>query len=241
PGSANRVLQSRCPSCFSLKEWGRPLAIGGDVQFGADGCNGPSLFSQEYFLTPEEVHKVKETVLLARKSPKPLKEFPISADIVEACGESWTAANENKQKGDPKRYDSTGIFALTCRHSQVLFMCDIDTPGEQQHYIIALLEKVASLLPSNATITQCYDIGCVLDRSNNLFPILSAHLRSRVSFSLNVMHAFGHQWVCQLIFNPRMKSGMGLTDSEGVERLWSRIRRLIPLTRNQWVSSLNPF
>ncbi|CAK5284324.1 unnamed protein product [Mycena citricolor] len=201
PGSANRVLQSR----------------GGDVQFGADGCfnyrhlraagNGPSLFSQEYFLTPEEVYKVKETVLLARKSPKPLKESLISADIVDACGESWTAANEHKQKGDPKCYDSTGIFALTCHHSQVLFMCDIDTPGEQQHYIIALLEKVASLLPSNATITQCYDIGCVLDRSNNLFPILSAHLRSRVSFSLNAMHAFGHQWACQLVYNSRMKLG----------------------------------
>ncbi|CAK5278726.1 unnamed protein product [Mycena citricolor] len=185
PGIAHRLLQSRCPSCFSLKDWGRPLSAfdsplfplsegsdakifsGGDVQFGADGCfsyrhlraagTGPSLFNQDYFLTHEEVHRVQEAVILARKSPKPFRDSPIPSEIVDACGESWTAANENKQKGDPKRYDSTGIFALTCRHSQVLFMCDINTPGEQQHYIIALLEKVASYLPPNATIMQCYD------------------------------------------------------------------------------------
>lgn len=46
------------------------------------------------------------------------------------------------------------------------------------------------------------------------------------------MHAYAHQWACQVVYAPRMRKGMGLTDGEGIERLWSRIRRLIPITRN---------
>ncbi|KAJ6548084.1 hypothetical protein B0H10DRAFT_1728956, partial [Mycena sp. CBHHK59/15] len=49
----------------------------------------------------------------------------------------------------------------------------------------------------------------------------------RVAFVINAMHAFGHQWVCQLVYSPRLRRGMGLTDGEGVERFWSRIRKLI--------------
>lgn len=51
------------------------------------------------------------------------------------------------------------------------------------------------------------------------------------------MHAYGHQWACQLIFNPRIRDGLGMTDGEGVERLWSRLRKLIGITRSSGVSS----
>ena len=49
------------------------------------------------------------------------------------------------------------------------------------------------------------------------------------------MHAYGHQWSCQLVYNPRMQDGTGLMDGEGVERLWSRLRRLIGITRSSGV------
>jgi hypothetical protein len=52
------------------------------------------------------------------------------------------------------------------------------------------------------------------------------------------MHAYGHHWACQLVYNPKFCEGMGLADHEGVERFWSRIRKLIPLTRGQWVRAL---
>ncbi|KAG6805157.1 hypothetical protein H0H92_000503, partial [Tricholoma furcatifolium] len=54
---------------------------------------------------------------------------------------------------------------------------------------------------------------------------------SRILFTTNVMHAYVHQWACQLVYNPRMQRGLGLTDGEGVERLWSRMRKLIGITR----------
>jgi len=51
------------------------------------------------------------------------------------------------------------------------------------------------------------------------------------------MHAYGHQWTCQLVYNPRLCPGMGLTDGEGVERLWSHLRQLIGITRSSGVST----
>jgi hypothetical protein len=49
------------------------------------------------------------------------------------------------------------------------------------------------------------------------------------------MHAYAHEWACQLVFNPRLREGLGLTDGEGVERLWSRMRKLIGIQRSSGV------
>ena len=51
------------------------------------------------------------------------------------------------------------------------------------------------------------------------------------------MHAYGHHWGCQLYYNPRFIEGLGLTDGEGTERIWSRLRGAIPLERNATVCS----
>ncbi|KAF7299371.1 hypothetical protein MIND_00886400 [Mycena indigotica] len=198
--------------CF----FGTDLAVsGGDIQLAGDACfsyrhlrsagDGPTGYQPKYFIGKEKVDAVKRRMDEARRRR------PAPAD--DGCAENWNAANEKKRVADPKRYDASGIFALTCRHSQVIFMCNIDTPGEQHHYIVALLEEVLSRLP----------LG-------------SDHLASLRSFVLNAMHAYGHEWACQLLYNPRMVVGMGLTDNECIERLWSRIRKLIPITRGQWNS-----
>ncbi|KAJ7871711.1 hypothetical protein B0H14DRAFT_2502920 [Mycena olivaceomarginata] len=246
PGRAARILRERCPACFGLEEWGRPLEDGGDVQLGADGCfsyrhirragDGPISYDPSYFLSKEKVDRAGDRIVEARKKkPAKLKSL-IPQDVLDACNDSFDAANEKKQKVDPKYHDASGVFVLACRHSQVLFLCNIDTPGEQQKYLVALLEEMNELLPPAATILHTYDIGCVSDRSLDLYPILTEGLRERLSFALNVMHSFRHQWVCQLVYSPRFRRGMGLTDGEGVERLWSRIRKLIPITRHQWNS-----
>ena len=49
------------------------------------------------------------------------------------------------------------------------------------------------------------------------------------------MHAYGHEWACQLVYNPRMVPGMGLSDGEGTERLWSRPTKLITIERGSLV------
>ncbi|KAJ7170348.1 hypothetical protein C8R43DRAFT_876024 [Mycena crocata] len=243
PGRANRILQNRCPTCFATTKWGRPFSEGGDVQLGSDGCfsyrhlrsagDGPISYDPSYFVSKEKVNAGRDHIAAAR-SQKPA-EFtpPIPKEAIDACANLWDAANEKKKKVDPTRHDASGIFVMTCHHSQVLFLCNIDTPGEQQQYIIALLEEVMSHLPKEATVVQCYDVACVTEHS---YPILKEGYRKHISFVINAMHAYGHQWICQLVYSPRLRQGIGLTDAESVERFWSRIRKLIGITRNQWQS-----
>ncbi|KAJ7828499.1 hypothetical protein B0H14DRAFT_3466335 [Mycena olivaceomarginata] len=202
---------------------------GGDVQLGADGCfsyrhlrsagDGPIDYDPTYFVPKENIAKVNERIIEARKRKSTTYKPRIPQDAIDACQESWNTANEKKQKTDPKYYDASGVFVMTCRHSQVIYLCDIDTPGRT----------------TKATILQAYDVGCVTDHSFNLVspflensrslrlinftvPILSAGFRERVSFIINAMHVFGHRWICQLVYSPRCHDGAGLSDMEGVER-----------------------
>ncbi|KAJ7454650.1 hypothetical protein FB451DRAFT_1517175, partial [Mycena latifolia] len=155
-----------------------------------------------------KVEKVRSRIAQARsKKPREVNP-PIPQEAIDACQASWDAANDKKQKVDPKRHDASGVFVLTCRHSQVLFLCDIDTPGERQEFIVALMEETNSYLPPQATIVQAYD-----------FPILSEGF-------------LGLPDCLQSASSP----GLCLTDAEGVERFWSRIRKLIGITRSQWNS-----
>ncbi|KAJ7930369.1 hypothetical protein B0H13DRAFT_1595390 [Mycena leptocephala] len=248
PGRADCILRERCPACFGLEEWGRPLEDGGDVQLGADGCfsyrhsckagDGPISYDPSYFISKEKVDAVGARIAALKKKPTACK-ARLLGEVLKACEASWDAANEKKQKADPKCHDASSIFVMTCRHSQVLFLCNINTPGEQQKYITALIEEANSLLPPQATMVQAYNVGCVTDRSFDLVcPFLGVQLRlrPRVTFVINAMHSYGHQWVCQFVYSPCLCRRLCLTDGEGVERFWSRIRKLIPITCHQWNS-----
>lgn len=72
-----------------------------------------------------------------------------------------------------EKFDDGGVMALVCRHDIPLFFANIDTPGEQQKYAVALLEHLFSLIPPWATVGALYDVGCVLDRS---LQIVSAYM-----------------------------------------------------------------
>ena len=61
----------------------------------------------------------------------------------------------------------------------------------------------------------------------------------RMQFATSAMHAYAHQWQCQLVYSPRMMKGVGLTDGEGVERFWSRMCPSIPLLRYVSVSAVS--
>ncbi|EJD49158.1 hypothetical protein AURDEDRAFT_59665 [Auricularia subglabra TFB-10046 SS5] len=104
------------------------------------------------------------------------------------------------------------------------------SPGERQHYALALLRKLFGDLPEDWNIGLLYDIACQLSRSIEKFDLLDG-LSERLSFAVSVFHAYGHQWACQLVFHPRKRDGFGLSDGEGCERFWSAIRKLIPCLR----------
>ncbi|PPQ76972.1 hypothetical protein CVT26_007834 [Gymnopilus dilepis] len=122
-------------------------------------------------------------------------------------------------------------MSLICRHDIPIFFANIDTPGEQQKYAVALIKWFFQFVPKHATAVVLYDVGCVIDRSNQLYGIIPDDIAKRIQFVTSAMHAYGHQWACQLVYNPRLCNGLGLTDGEGAERVWSRLTKLIPIVR----------
>lgn len=74
--------------------------------------------------------------------------------------------------------------------------------------------------------------GRLMDTQYDLLP---ESIVSRMIFATSVMHAYGHQWACQLVYNPRLREGLGLSEGEGTERVWSKFRKLIGVTRSSAV------
>lgn len=63
----------------------------------------------------------------------------------------------------------------------------------------------------------------------NLFP--DKRDADLLMFGTSVFHAFVHQWSCQLQYNPRLNMNWGLSDGEGMERIWSRLSSLVSSLR----------
>ncbi|EIW84350.1 hypothetical protein CONPUDRAFT_50174 [Coniophora puteana RWD-64-598 SS2] len=239
---AAEVLRQRCPACFSGSSWGLDTEKGGDVHCATDGNfhhrhrrtagDSPHFHVPLYVLPKLYVDSVGSNIDQVRKRPAKTYQPTVLHEALDQCASSYEAADGRKQKAAMDTFDDTGLMALICRHDIPLFVANIDTPGEQQKYAIALIQYLFSLLPSSATVVVLYDVGCVLWRTLLQYPILPESIVRRLRFTTSAMHAYGHQWSCQLVYNPRMCIGLGLTDGEGVERLWSRLRKLIALERS---------
>jgi Kyakuja-Dileera-Zisupton transposase len=164
---------------------------------------------------------------------EPGMRIPIS--VLNGCGESFLAADEKREKASTQFFADTGLMALLCRHDRVLWLANMTSAGEKQHYALALIQKLFDNIPLDMRIGLLYDIGCQLEQSCRKWGFLAGIL-ARITFAISVFHAFGHQWPCQIIYHPRKCVGFGLTDGEGCERLWSAIRPLIPSLRVSGVS-----
>ncbi|EJD39691.1 hypothetical protein AURDEDRAFT_41585, partial [Auricularia subglabra TFB-10046 SS5] len=149
---------------------------------------------------------------------------------LDECEKSFIAAQEGITKASKNYYSDTGLMAILCRHDRVLWVANMTSAGEKQFYALALLNRVMRDLPLDWHVGVLYDIACQLSRSIEKFGYLE-QFASRLSFAVSVFHAYGHQWICQLVYHPRKRSGFGLTDGEGCERFWSAIRRLIAVLR----------
>jgi hypothetical protein len=169
------ILVQRCPACFGGTLFGRPTAEGGDIHTATDGNfhhrhrraagDCPRFYDPTYFLPKEFVDEVGRHIDAQRKRP-PKVHVPLAPDeAIDQCETSYEAADGKKQKAAMDNFDDTGIMALICRHDIPLFFANIDSPGEQQKYSVALLKHLFSLIPPRATVVALYDVGCVLARS----------------------------------------------------------------------------
>ncbi|KAF8911111.1 hypothetical protein CPB84DRAFT_1672437, partial [Gymnopilus junonius] len=217
-----------CPACFGGMKHGKALEDGGDFQIATDGnfhhCHLVSAGESILFHDPKHiipklfVDEVGEMIQQARKLSPRKRNPKVPDSAVDECEKSYDAADGDKKKSSSEgRYDDMGWMLLVCCHDIPLFFANIDMPGEQQKYAIALILWFFTLIPPQATTTVLYDIGCVLDHSIQMYNILPSHIHACIQFVTTAMHAYGHQWSCQLFYNPHLCRGLGLTDGEGME------------------------
>lgn len=154
----------------------------------------------------------------------------VPVNVLNECHESFKAADEKRTKASTTFFADTGLMALLCRHDRVLWLANMTSAGEKQHYVLSLLQKLIEHIPLSMRLGVLYDIGCLLHHSCQKFDFLGDDL-NRIIFAISVFHAFGHQWACQIIYHPRKCLGFGMTDGEGCERFWGMIDRLIPSCR----------
>ena len=261
PGSCASVLIQHCPACFRGTTFGRPLTHGGDIHVATDGnfhhchrCSASdslSFYNPGYFLPKHEVNSMGAHIVWQRKKPRKSCKLLVPDEAIDSCKASYEAADGKKQKASMDSFDDTGFMALICHHDIPLFFANIDSPGEQQKYVLVLLSHLFWLLPSQVMVVTLYDVSCVTERPLSLvshlnilivqylcyqYEIFPEQITACLHFATTTMHAYGHEWVCQLVYNPRMVVGLGLSDGEGMERLWSCLTKLIGIECSSSVS-----
>ena len=127
---------------------------------------GPVFYNPKHFLSKEFVDSVGKDIAAARKRKPRSTKAKVPNEAIDACEKSHYAAKDDHKAND--FFDDQGIMSLVCRHDVPLFFANVDTPGEEQKYAVALIKHLFSLLPPEATVIVLYDIGCVLDRSLEL-------------------------------------------------------------------------
>jgi len=180
--SCAQILIQRCPACFGGTSFGRSLENGSDIHVVTDGNfhhwhrrsagDCPTFYKPSYFISKRQVDAVGRHIDHAHHHPSKTLQSGVPNEAIDQCEASYEAADGQKQKTAMENFDDTGLMALICRHDIPLFFANIDTPGEQQKYSVALIRHLFTLLPFQATVVVLYDVGCVLARS-----------LSRVSFS----------------------------------------------------------
>jgi hypothetical protein len=127
--------------------------------------NCPKFHEPKLYVSKEYVDDVGSHIENVRKRPAKKTKEKVPKEAIDECENGHIAGKGTNVKTNMEKYDDTGTMALVCRHDIPLFLANIDTPGEQQKYAVALIQKLFSALPSSATVAVFYDIGCVLDRS----------------------------------------------------------------------------
>jgi hypothetical protein len=136
--------------------------------------DGPQPHVLRLYLSAEFVNEVGDHIDSVRKK-KPKQRTPkVPDEAVDECEDGHIAGTGTNVKTSTRKYDDTGTMALVCRHDIPVFLANIDTPGEQQKYAVALIKKLFTMIPANATVAIFYDVGCVLDRS--LEPVRVQHV-----------------------------------------------------------------
>ncbi|PLW33701.1 hypothetical protein PCASD_10315 [Puccinia coronata f. sp. avenae] len=147
---------------------------------------------------------------------------PAKAD---RCADSHKAADDKRNESTWKGCDDTGLMGCCCRHDAAIYVGNIYKSDEQRCLPVAMIKRLLTDCEANRRIGVLYDIGCSLDKYMQARDLLGED-QARITFGTSVFHAYVHNWLCQLDYHPRLNNGWGLSDGEGLERLWSYLSAL---------------
>ncbi|KAI8150397.1 hypothetical protein BJV82DRAFT_662478 [Fennellomyces sp. T-0311] len=116
-----------------------------------------------------------------------------------------------------------GVVGSVCRHEIPLEFTNIFESGEKYKYALAVVDVLVEKYGDKINIM--YDIACRFKTA------LNTHFGELGKLAIGVFHSYAHSIDCQLDFNPRYIIGLGLSDGEGMERLWSYLDKYVSMTR----------
>ncbi|KAH9806698.1 hypothetical protein DFH28DRAFT_1165121 [Melampsora americana] len=225
----------RCPRCFgpaqhehkeSMKEPDVIICMDGNFQHRhnvlASKDNPTDDQYPSIFVPPSQIEKQKVKVVAAADAAA--NQAP-----EDPCSQAHKTANDTRDSSTWDKCDDTGLFAAACRHDVTLALANIFKSGEKMTYPLSLLNVILDENPDRK-FGILYDIGCHLDKHIKLHNHLAEH-HNRIMLGTSVFHAYVHTWACQLFYNPRFLEDWGLSDGEGLERLWSELSPLIARLR----------
>ncbi|KAI9455389.1 hypothetical protein HD554DRAFT_2240444 [Boletus coccyginus] len=196
------------------------LTAGGDIHVSTDGNfhhrhhrstgDCPPFYNPAYFLPKSQVDMMGHHIEKECKKPTKCRDVIVPDEALDSCESSYEAADGKKQKTSMESFDDTKLMALIYHHDIPLFFANINTPGEQQKYVLTLISHLISLLLPHATIVVLYDVGCVMDRTLSLVsalqnPLQHQNVVSRLRFATTAMHAYSHEWA----FGHEMRMDLG--------------------------------
>ncbi|KAF9224600.1 hypothetical protein BS17DRAFT_795522 [Gyrodon lividus] len=116
----------------------------------------------------------------------------ILMSVLDACGNSFIAADEKCEKASTCYFVDTGLMVMLCCHDRVLWLRLFDHLS---------LDTLVGLL---------YNISCQLEHSCRKWGFLLEAILSWLTFTIAVFHTYGHQWACQVVYHPQKCVGFGL-------------------------------
>ncbi|KAH9814973.1 hypothetical protein DFH28DRAFT_1221503 [Melampsora americana] len=189
------------------------------------------------FIPPERVESMRQKM----EATDTATAQKAAAEMVDPCTQAHTAANDVRGKKDWKGNDETGIAGMGCRHDQILRFINIVQSGEKAMYPHTLIEWILEATAytdqddngkDGQKVAILYDIGCNIRKGidrRNLFA--EERAKERLMFATSLFHSYVHEWSCQLEYNPRLNELWGLSDGEGMERIWAALAVLVAVLR----------
>ncbi|XP_063399129.1 uncharacterized protein LOC134683743, partial [Mytilus trossulus] len=210
---------TECPACFSTST--KIYSFDADFQLVRKSSAGKQWEQPKhhdcFFLDQAKVDKFMEDYCADKKK----------TDV--DCSD-FQAGNNVRSKNKTTKLSETAVFGSTCRHEYPKYFFSLKH-GERLGYSVYLLNKLLEEKPVDDSnpIYVMYDIAC------NLHSHLKKHAASsvldKVKFSIPIFHSYGHKMSCQVLYGPRRTSGIGLTDGESLERLWSYLGKFSRITK----------